>query len=211
MLNRARGAASTIGQMGQIDRRVVGEGIGFEVGPQVLDRVELWGVRGEVGEMGGAGRDALSDQLTQVRLEAIPNQYDRGAQLALQVFEEVQHARAVDVGIRVQTKIQRDPIAPRRDAHGGDGRDLAVRAGALAQQRGVAAQTPGSTHQWGHEQPRFVDKDQCGAQAGSVFFTRGQSCSIQARMRASSRSTARRVGFCGEKPRPCNRRLTCAG
>lgn len=211
MLNRARGATSTVGQMGQIDGRVVGKGIGLEVSPEVLDWIEFGGVRREVFQVSRGGRHALGDQFAQVRLEAIPDQHDRGTQLALQVLEEIKHTGAVDVGIRVQAEIQRDPIALGRDAHGGDGRDLAVRAGPLVQHWRVATQAPGATHQWRHEQPRFVDKDQCGTQAGSVFFTRGQSCSIQAWIRASSRSRARRVGFCGEKPRPCNRRLTCAG
>ncbi len=211
MLDRAGSAACAGGQMRQIDGRIVSEWIGLEVGPQVLNRIELRGIRREVGEMSRTGRDALGDQFAQVRLEAIPDQYDRATQLALQVFEEVEHTGTVEVGIRVQAEIQRDPIASRRDAHGGDGRDLAVRACALAQQRRVSAQTPGATHQRGHEQARFVDKHQCGTQAGGVFFTRGQSCSIHAWIRSSSRSIARRVGFCGEKPRPCNRRLTCAG
>lgn len=211
MLDGARGAASTSGEVRQIDSWIVGEWVGFKIGPQVLDWIELWGVGREVFQMSRAGGHALGNQFAQVRLETIPDQYDGGAQLALQVFEKVQHTRTVDVGIRMQAEVQRDAIAPGCDAHGGDGRDLAMRAGALAQDGRVSAQAPGAAHQRSHHQARFVDKDQRGAQAGSVFFTRGQSCSIQAWIRASSRSTARRVGFCGENPKPCNRRLTCAG
>ena len=211
MLDRAGSTTSAGGQMRQINGRIVGEGVGLEIGPEVFDRIELRGVRQEVGQMCRRGRNALADQFAQVCLEAIPDQHDGATQLTLQVFEEIEHAGTVDVGIRVQAEIERDPIAPRRHAHGRDGRDLAVRAGALAQHRGVSAQAPGATHQRGHEQARFVDKDQCSAQPGSVFFTRGQSCSIHAWIRSSSRSTARRVGFCGENPKPCNRRLTCAG
>jgi len=211
MLDGARGAASTGGEMRRINGRIVGEWVGLEISPQVLDRIEFRCARREVFQMSGAGWHALGIQLAQVRLEAIPDQHDGRAQMTLQVLQEVEHTGAVDVGIRMQTEVQRDAIALGCDAHGGDGRDLAMRAGALAQDGCVSAQAPGAAHQRGHHQARFVDKDQRGAQAGSVFFTRGQSCSIQAWIRASSRSTARRVGFGGENPKPCSRRLTCAG
>ena len=120
-------------------------------------------------------------------------------------------ALSVDVGIGMQAKVQRDPIAIWQDAQRGDGRDLCWGASALAQHRRVSAHAPGAAHQRRHEHPGFVEENDARPQARGVFFTRGQSCSIQARMRSSSRSTARRVGFWGENPRPCSRRLTCAG
>ena len=197
--------------MGQIDGRIIGELIGLEVGPEVLDGIEFRCLGWEVFQKSRAGRYAPGGQFAQVCLEAIPDQHDGRAQLTLQVLQEFQYTSAVDVGIRMQAEVQRDAITLGRDAHGRDGRDLAMRAGALAQDGRVSAQAPGAAHQRGHHQTRFVDKDQRSAQAGSVFFTRGQSCSIHAWIRTSSRSTVRRVGFCGKNPKPCNRRLTCAG
>jgi len=205
------GAARLASEAGQIEGRIVGEPIGFEVGPQVLNRVEFGGIGREVLKVRRAGRDAFIDQLTQMSSETIPDQHHGAAQLALQMLEEVHDAHGVDVVVGEHAKVQCQPIAGRSDAQRRDCRDFLMSARALTQHRGVSEQAPGATHQRGHQQARFVQKDDCGSQAGSVFFTRGQSCSIQARMRCSSRSTARPVGFWGEKPRPCSKRLTCAG
>lgn len=210
-LDRARGGARTACEAGQIEGGIVGERIGFEVRPEILDRVELRGVGRQVFEVRRVRRDTFVDELTEVRLEAIPDEHHRCAQLMLQVLEEIHDPHGVDVGIGQKPEVQGDPIARGRDAQRGDGGDLLMATGALPEHRGVTAQTPGAPYQRGHQQARFVEKDQRRSQARSVFFTRGQSCSIQARMRSSSRSTARRVGFCGENPRPCSRRLTCAG
>jgi len=207
----AGGTASAPSQAVQIEGRIVGEPIGFHVGPQVFDRIEFGSIGREVLKMCRAGGRAFIDQLTQMSSEAIPDQHDRAVQLALQMLEEVHDPHGVDVVLGKHTKVQRQPIACRRDAQRRDRRDFLVSARTLPHHRGVSPQAPGATYQRGHQQARFVQKDDSSSQAGSVFFTRGQSCSIQARMRCSSRSTARRVGFCGEKPRPCSRRLTCAG
>jgi hypothetical protein len=161
--------------------------------------------------MCGTRQDALVDELALVSLEAIPDQHDGRLQLMLQMLEELHGTLGVDVGIRMESKVQGNPISFGQDAYCGDGRNLLKRTAALAQYRGMPAQAPGAAHQGRHEHPGFVEKDDGGSQACGVFFTRGQSCSIQARMRSSSRSTARRVGFWGEKPKPCRTRLTCAG
>lgn len=79
MLDGARGAASTGGEMRQIDSRIVGEWVGFKVCPQVLDRIEFRCVGREVFQMSRAGGHALGNQFAQVRLEAIPDQHDGGA------------------------------------------------------------------------------------------------------------------------------------
>ncbi len=109
--------------------------------------------------MRGAGRDALGDQFAQVRLEAMPNQYDGQAQLALQVTEEVRHIGGVHVGVRMQSEIQRDAIAPRHNALCGYGRDHPVRSGASAPQRGVPAWTPELTCERIYAPPRFVQEN----------------------------------------------------
>lgn len=146
-----------------------------------------------------------------MRLKAVPDQHDGQVQLPLQMLEEVHRALSVNVGIGVQAKVQGDPVAGGRDAQGRDGGDLLQAAPTLVHHRSVAPQTPGAAHQRGHQHPGFVEENERRSQARGVFFTRGQSCSIQARMRSSSRSRARRVGLWGEKPKPCNTRLTCAG
>ncbi len=203
--------ACSMGQSVKIKGGIVREGIGFQIGPQVFDGIEFGGIRRQIFQVCRTRRDALVDERALVSLEAIPDEHDGRVQLTLQMLKEIHSALSVDVGIRMQPKVQRDPIAVWQDAQRGDGRDLMLGATALAQHRRVSAQAPRAAHQRSHEHPGFVEEYDARPQARGVFFTRGQSWSIQARMRSSSRSTARRVGFWGENPKPCSRRLTCAG
>ena len=69
-------AACTMSESAKIKGGVVGEGIGFQIGPQVLDGIEFWGVRGQVFQVCRTGQDALSDELALVSLEAIPDEHD---------------------------------------------------------------------------------------------------------------------------------------
>ena len=210
-LHRVGSAACAVGERVKIEGRIVRQGIGFEVGPQVFNWIKFGSVRRQVFQVSRMRQDALVDEFALVGLEAIPDQDDGGMQLMLKMLEEIHGALGVDVGIGMQSKVQGDPIPFGQDANGGDGRHFLLRTTALAQHRGLSPQTPGTAHQRGHEHPGFVEENDRRSQARGVFFTRGQSCSIQARMRSSSRSTARRVGFWGENPKPCSRRLTCAG
>jgi hypothetical protein len=210
-LHRVGSAACAVGQRVKIECGIVRQGIGFEVGPQIFDGIEFRSVRRQVFQVSRTGQHALVDEFALVGLEAIPDQHDGRVQLMLKVLEEIHGTLGVDVGIGMQSKVQRDPIPFGRDANGGDSRHFLLRTAALAQHRGVSARAPGTAHQRGHQHPGFVEENDRSSQARGVFFTRGQSCSIQARMRSSSRSTARRVGFWGENPKPCSRRLTCAG
>ena len=83
---------------------------------------------------------------------------------------------------------------------------ILMRTGTLVENRGVAAGRPAAPHQGGHQQPRFVDKHRPCPQARSVFFTRGQASLAQRWMACSSRSMARRAGFCGFQPKLCSKR-----
>jgi hypothetical protein len=210
-LHGVSSAACSMGQSVKIKGGIVREGIGFQIGPQVLDGIEFRGIGREVFQVCRTRQDALLDEFALVSLEAIPDEDDGRVQLTLQMLKEVHGALSVDIGIGMEPKVQRDPISVRQHAQRRDGRDLMLRPTALAQHRRVSAHAPGAAHQRRHEHPGFVEENDARPQAGSVFFTRGQSCSIQVRMRSSSRSTARRVGFWGENPKPCSRRLTCAG
>lgn len=205
------GATRPMCQGVQIGRGIIGQAMMFEVGPDIFDGIELRGVGREVDPMCRTRQEALPDRLALVRLETVPDEDDGGTQLALQLLEKLKRAVTVDVGIWIEAEVEREAIAGGRDAHGSDRRYLAVCAGALTQQRRTARRAPGAANQGGHQQARFVDEDDAGPQARSVFFTRGQSCLIQAWMRSSSLSNARRVGFWGENPSPCRSRLTCAG
>jgi hypothetical protein len=195
VLHAVRCASGAMSKDVKIDDRIVGERIGLEIRPQIFDGIEFGCVRREVLQMCRTGQDALVDELALVGLEAIPDEHDGGSQLPLQMLEKIHRALGIDVGVWMQPKVQSDPVACREDAQRGDGGDLLMAATALAQHRSLSTHAPRAAHQWRHEHPGFVEENDGRSQARGVFFTRGQSCSIQARMRSSSRSTARRVGF----------------
>jgi hypothetical protein len=169
-LHRVGSAACSVSQRVKIEGRIVRQGVGFQVGPQVFDGVEFGSVRREVLQVRRTRQDALVDEVSLVGLEAIPDQHDGRVQLMLKVLEEIHGALGVDVGIGMQSKVQGDPIPFGQDANGGDGRDFLLRTSALAQHWGLSAQTPGTAHQRGHEHPGFVEENDCRSQARGVFL-----------------------------------------
>src|SRR5277367_82431 len=85
-LHRVGSAACSVGQGVKVEGRIVRQGIGFQVGPQVFDRIEFGSVRREVFQVSRTRREALLDQFSLVGLEAIPDQHDGRVQLMLQVL-----------------------------------------------------------------------------------------------------------------------------
>ena len=126
--------ACAMSEVVKIDSGIVGQRVGLEVSPEVFDRVEFGSVRRQVLEMRRAGQDALVEELALVGLEAVPDEHDGGAQLPLQMLEEVHAARGIDVGIRMQPKVQREPVAGGCDAQRSDSRHLLVASPALSQE-----------------------------------------------------------------------------
>jgi len=138
--------------------------------------------------------------------QTIPDQNDRILNMATKLLQEHLHLCAVDVCIRQQGKIKSYSSSFGGYGKSGNGRHLLIMAGSLIQQRGFSFGSPTPTHQWSHQQPRFIQEDKGGFQAPRVFFTRGQSFLIQRWMTSSSRSRARRSGFWGVHPIDRNRR-----
>lgn len=147
VLHGVGGTACTMSECAKIDGGIVGQRVGLEVSPEVLDRVEFGGVRRQVLEMRRAGKDAFVDDLALVGLEAVPDEHDGCAQLALQMLEEVHRTLGIDVGVRVQPKVHSQPVACGGDAKGCDRGDLLVGPPTLAQHWSLPAHAPGAAHQ----------------------------------------------------------------
>ena len=62
---------------------------------------------------------------------------------------------------------------------------------------------PGSADQRRQQEAALVDKDDVGLQSAGFFKMSGHSTRTQRRMAFSSRSRARRSGFCGLHPMEC--------
>ena len=147
-------------------------------------------------------------RLAAVCVEPIPDQFEGHAQRAQQLLEEGQHERAVEIGLGMESEVGAHASSFGRDHQRSDDRDLAPRAAALHQDRGLTARRPTAPRQGGHQESRLVDEDDRRTTAAGVFFTRDQSCFTQLPMATSSRSRARRAGFCGLHPSSCNSRPT---
>ena len=80
----------------------------------------------------------------------------------------------------------------------------------VAEDRRLAPRRPGAPYGRREHEARFVGEDEMGLQPESPLFTRGQRVRFQRAMAASSRSRARRSGFCGPQPLRASSRLTWA-
>lgn len=115
--------------------------------------------------------------------------------------EEGDNRLRIDIGIRMQAKIQTETASAGSNAKSTDNGNFLMRTGFLIQNRSLPTRTPGSPDQWGHQHAAFVDKNDIRLQFGSFFLIRGQSTLIHSLILVSLCSMARRSGFWGLHPR----------
>lgn len=120
------------------------------------------------------------------------------SQMTQHVTEEVAHLGLADV-VAVAAEVESHPTADRADRQSRDHRETIVPV-VVGNLRGLSAGRPGPPKVRNQEEPRFVDEDEVRLPALGVFFTCGQRVRFQRSMRSSSRSSARRSGFCGLSP-----------
>jgi len=145
--------------------------------------------------------DELRGAFGAVGIEAIPDQHVRALQFLVQMTEKGDDLHAADLGLGVQAKVKPRAIAAGRHRQGGDGRYLLQISPPLHQHRRLAPRLPTPADQRPHEQAAFIEENQSGVQPVGFFLRVGQVCLIQRRIPSSSRSIARRAGFCGLPPR----------
>jgi len=186
---------------------IVCHGMRLQVGPDVFNRIQFRGVRGKECEPGAVLFQEYGWCLCSVRVQAIPN-HQKGllAELPGQLAQEREDQRGLDVFVRMQAEEEPDVVATRGYDKGGDGRNLLVGPASLKHDRRCSAWRPRSADERRHHEARLVNENQGRLQARGVFFTRGHSSLTQRRISSSSRSTARRWGFCGLHPKACRRR-----
>ncbi len=185
----------------------IGQRVHLGMAPDQFDRIQFRGIgRQQMGVHAAAWREPRTDRTPVVGLQPIPDQFDRPAHGARKLLQEGEDRFAVVIGIGQEAKAGAYAKSARRDHERADHRDLAARAAPLPEHRGLTARRPGAAYEWAHQETGFVEEDERRPAARGVFFIRGQSSLTQRAMAASSRSTARRRGFCGLHPRPWSRR-----
>jgi len=209
LLQAARMVTCGCRQRDKIEECEVGQGVSLQVPPDHLHRVQLRSVgRKQDGVQGGCAPEELRDGLAPMSPEPVPDQDQRGMDLPSQLAKEVDHLGSGDVGLGMEAEVQVDLIAAGGYAQGSDDGDFLVGACALGEERCLASWGPGPSDKGGHQQAGLVDEDEPGCQAGGFFLTRGHSSFAQRWISASSRSAARRCGFCGLQPKSRRRRPT---
>ncbi len=197
------GDVNVVDEIRKLAGREVRQRIGFAVAPNQLDWVQFGRVgRQQIGVDGAAvPNQPCGDGFADVRLQSVPDHDDWAAQVSPQLAEEGENCGAVKIGIGQQTEVCAHAAATGRDRQSANHADLAARAAALHEHRCLATPRPSAAHQGCHQEAGFVDEDDGGAAAGGVFFTRGHWSLTQRRIASSSRSRARRSGFCGLQPK----------
>jgi len=191
----------------KLDGGEIGHRVGLGMPPDQFDGIQFRGIgRQQMGVHAAALREPRTGRTPVVGPQPIPDQFDRPAHGARKLLQEGEDCLAVVVGVGQKTEMRAHPSPPGRDRERRDHRDLAPRAAPLREDRGLTARRPSAAHEGAHQETRFVDEDEGRFPSCGVFFIRGQSSWIQPAMAASSRSRARRAGFCGLHPSARSRR-----
>lgn len=135
---------------------------------------------------------------------------NRAAQMAQQLAQENTDFVLPDVAVKEQI-VQSQTMPPWTDGNSRDNRNLVPPPLTVTMDGSLSLRSPCSYYVGNQQEARFVGKDDVGAQPSGVFFMRGQSARFQRSISSSSRSSARRSGFCGVHPMPCIRRPIWSG
>jgi hypothetical protein len=199
----AQRAADALFEHFQIERALAGERVLIHPSPQPLIGVEHGSVSRETID---APAEVVSGQgcpshFRAMGIETVPEQKARAGNAAQEMADESADARAGE-GAAHQPK-----AGVGVPGDGRDGRQLRPIAAAAEQGR-LTARGPGPARAGQQAAAALAEKDQRGRQPSGVSFRPGQASSTQRRMAGSTRSRARRAGFCQPQPNRCSRRHT---
>ena len=186
-------------------RDQVGNLMGFEMPPHILDRIEFGRVsRQPFGhEATFGGRHVVFDQHAPVDWCAIPDDQYFPGKVTLEMtqkFDDLETFDAASVDLEIKP--------PQRQA-ANDRKAFPVEG--LVQHRGLPARSPSACPRGPGAQPAFVNKDDGSPLLPRLFFKAGHSVRDQRRIALSLRSTARRSGRWQLKPLAPSKRQTCPG
>src|SRR5882672_5339501 len=174
----------------------VGQGMPLEPGPQELDRIQVRRVRRQERHLDGAigGVQVVAHELAAMRLQPVPDDQQRLLQVGAQRLEELDVLLFLDRAF-VQTE---QAVGAAESGDDGDVRPVEVEL----DDRRLALGRPGAHPRGPLAQPGLVDEDDQPPVAPGFFLRAGQVLRFQVCTASSSRSMARRSGFCTENPRP---------
>lgn len=98
-------------------------------------------------------------------VQPIPDQDHGASEMAQEQDQEFDDQRTIDVEIGVQSKAKRDTVFFRGNDDSRDGGDLFVGPAPLAKDGGSSPKAPGSANEGSHQEPRFIEEDEMGAES----------------------------------------------
>ena len=185
----AQGGGGFKAQFPSLGHQQVGNLMGFEVAPHILDGVEFRSVSREAfqNEALAGGGDVMFDQQTAMDGCAIPKDQDFARDMPLQVPEKLNDLWAFDAAL-VDLKVK----PPQRQS-ANDGKAFPVEG--FMEHWSLPARCPSADPRRAGAQPAFIDENDGSSLLAGFFFKAGQPTRCQRRMAFSSRSTALRSGL----------------
>src|SRR2546425_2021912 len=186
-----------------VDRAEVGKFATFDVAPDLLDRIQFWGVAGQgLGRQPRPGaREILPHHAALVPTQPVPDQDDVAPREV--PLERAQEGDQREIVVAPGPRLEVTAPAPAVPAEGQGRRDRQARPvrARVRQDRRVAARGPGAADDRPVRDAAFVFEDDPGPAPPGVFFTWGQRRRFHSAIAASSRSRAWRVGRWSDHPR----------
>lgn len=194
LLKAADRPAQVLTQAGEVVGPTVREGV-VQIVPHELVGIEVGGVSGK--PLDSEPEMPLEEGLdlgTIVDGPSVPQQDDGTGDMAQEMLEEPDDLLHGEVFL-VELHVQSHPAPTRRHRERGDDRDL-IPLVVVTQDRSLPDRGPGLPQIGDEEETALVEEGEMGAQPPGLFSTAGHLCRFQRSILTSSRSTARRSGFC---------------
>jgi len=177
----------------EVEESQIRQRVQLQIAPHVLDGIQLRRVgREELGRELAVRSEEVLHEIRAMGIQPIPDQNHGRVDLDQELPEEVDDPLGVDVGIRMEAKVEADVVALGRHAQRPDGGHLAMGPPTVVEQWCFAPWVPRAPHERRHHQATLVEEREPGLPPRGFFLMRGQSFRIQPRMRSSLRSRARR-------------------
>lgn len=213
LADTSEATAQRLAQTGQIRRTHVGEFARLHVAPDLLDRIQLRGVRRQAlhGEPGALAPHVRRHIATLVTTQAVPDQHDAApSKMPLERAHEG-HERAIGVGARAG--LEEEPAAPTIPAvrQGARHRQAFPVPAGVKEDRRLAAGRPRATDYRVLRDAAFVLENEPGVPPLGVFFSWGHRVRFHRAIAVSSRSRACRPGRWSDHPKARNTRQTWPG
>lgn len=174
----------------------------FRLGPDSLIGIELRRIARKIFHMQACHPSSeFPERFSFMDPSIIQKNHDRSTQMAQELAEEIANVETGNIAL-LKSVVKPQALNPRADRDRRDDRHF-VTAHEMPEQRRLAAGGPGLHDIGNQEEPRFIKKNEVGAQPRSVFFTCGQRHRFHSWMASSFRSIARRSGFWWLQPRLC--------